>query len=144
MKEDKVYELYRPMGFKIYFFFMVSMVVGACLFLIYLTFFGTQQSPPTLFTLFPIVIFLYVLFHYLKIPYRIILRQDNTLLTISLVAKRQVPVSSIKSIKPESYMGGFYMIKAQKKIRILTNFDNFHDLIFQLKTLNPDIDLRGC
>ena len=51
----------------------------------------------------------------------------------------------IESIKPYSSQFGFLIVRTSGgKIRLLNQFDGFHDFILKLKTANPAVELRGC
>jgi hypothetical protein len=51
----------------------------------------------------------------------------------------------IQSIKPERSQFGFLVIRhTGGKIKILNQFDGFHEFIADVKGNNPLIELRGC
>lgn len=86
-------------------------------------------------------------FYYIfSFPHRITLSDTDEILFTSLLRSRKISVAEIKSIKPDpSQFFGFLIIKTQnRKIKILNQFDGFHDFILNLKVKNQSIELRGC
>ena len=64
---------------------------------------------------------------------------------ISLLRRQTVRADEIKSIKPEGSQFGFFMVRTDRsKIRILAQFDGFHDFLARLQALHPNVELRGC
>ena len=64
---------------------------------------------------------------------------------ISLLRRRSVSGGEIESIKPDRGQFGFLVVRAaNRKIRLLNQFDGFHEFIINLKAINPSVELRGC
>lgn len=84
-------------------------------------------------------------FYVLRVPHRIDVSDDGHIEFISLVGRKRLTAREIFSIAPDSGQVGFFTIKTdQGKIRILNQFDEFHEFIVWLKTNNPSVELRGC
>ena len=84
-------------------------------------------------------------FYVLRVPYRLEVTDDGHVEFVSLVRRKRVAAREIQSIAPDSGQVGFFTIKTdQGKIRILNQFDDFHEFITWLKTNNPSVELRGC
>lgn len=145
MKEDNVYKLYLPLSFRIMLIFSLVFFVGICIFMLILPFILKDQSGPPFFVgLFWVAIVAGNLFWILRIPHRIVLHNDGSIEFISVIRKLKVHAMEVKSIKPEGGAYGFLVVRANKKIRILAQFDDFHDFVLKLKTLNPSTVFRGC
>ncbi len=81
----------------------------------------------------------------LSLPYKIMFHQDGTVEFTSVLRCRRVPAREIVSIKPEGTAYGFLVVRTlSSKIRLLAQFDGFHDFLIRLKALNPAVELRGC
>jgi hypothetical protein len=81
----------------------------------------------------------------LGIPHTIMFHQDETVEFTSVLRSRRIPVREVVSIKPEGTTSGFLVVRTESsKIRILAQFDGFHDFLTRLKALNPAVELRGC
>jgi hypothetical protein len=51
----------------------------------------------------------------------------------------------INSIKPYGSQFGFPQIKTNTgKIRLLKQFDGFHDFLLNLEIVNPTVEIKGC
>jgi hypothetical protein len=81
----------------------------------------------------------------LRIPHRIRVADDGHIEFISLVRRKRLAARDIRSITPDAGQIGFLTIRTdQGKIRILNQFDGFHELLVWLKMINPSVELRGC
>ena len=81
----------------------------------------------------------------LRIPHRISVTGDGHIEFVSLVRKKRLAARDILSIAPDAGQIGFLAIRTdQGKIRILNQFDEFHEFIAWLKANNPSVELRGC
>jgi len=106
-----------------------------------------DDAPPTIFLiLFGLVVVCLMWYAVLPYPYRIEVQENGGITFVSLINRRHVTPSEIESIQPDPRSQfGFLVIKYSRgKIRILNQFDNFHEFILYLKTSNPSIKLRGC
>jgi hypothetical protein len=103
------------------------------------------KAPPLPFGLIWFAISAIYLIYFLHLPHRITLAEDGTVEFISLWRRRTVRADEIKSIKPEGTQFGFFMVRtARRKIRILAQFDEFHDFLARLRASHPGVELRGC
>ena len=81
----------------------------------------------------------------LRIPHRISVTEDGYIEFTGLLWRKRVAVRELRSIMPDSGQLGFLTIKTDYgKVRILNQFDGFHEFLLWLKTNNPSIELRGC
>jgi hypothetical protein len=143
----KTYDLYIQRTLKIMLIaVMVLLIVIAVVFMSGVIKDRRGDGPPWFIGLF----FLAVLgingyFWVLRIPHRIIVSDDGHIEFISLVQKKRIALRDIRSIMPDKGQIGFLMIKTdQDKVRILNQFDDFHEFIAWLKMHNPAVELRGC
>jgi hypothetical protein len=148
MSETRIYELYLSLIFKIFIFGMLGLflLIGLLSIIIDIFFFSEGNGPPWVVGLFMILIVAWNLYWIFTFPYKITLSEAGEIIFISLLRRRKTSVAEIKSIKPDpSQFFGFLVVRTQhKKIRILNQFDDFHDFISILKAKNPSIELRGC
>jgi hypothetical protein len=64
---------------------------------------------------------------------------------ISLLRRRTVRAQEIRSIKPAGAHVGFLVARTDRgRIRLLAQFDGFHDFLSRLKAMHPGLELRGC
>jgi hypothetical protein len=78
-------------------------------------------------------------------PHKIVLDPDGTIAFISILRIRNLSARDILSIKPEGTTYGFLVVRTERsKIRIIAQFDGFHDFLARLKAMNPAVELRGC
>lgn len=81
----------------------------------------------------------------LSIPHRIEVSNSGEIEFISLMKRKRFRPIEILSIRPQSGHVSFLSIKtARGKIRILNQFDGFHEFITNLKAQNPTVELHGC
>ena len=81
----------------------------------------------------------------LSIPHKITVSEAGEITFVSLLRRRSVSGAEIESIKPDRIQFGFLLVKtARRRIRLLNQFDDFHDFIANLKAINPSVELRGC
>jgi hypothetical protein len=103
------------------------------------------KAPPLPFGLIWVVIAVVYLLYFLSLPHRITFAEDGTVEFISLLRRRTVRAEEIQSIKPAGSQFGFFMVRTgQGKIRLLAQFDGFHDFLTRLQARNPGVELRGC
>jgi hypothetical protein len=80
-----------------------------------------------------------------RLPTRIQLFEDGRVRFESWVRKTEVNVGDICAIKPGSWSPGYLDVTTRRgKIRILTQYEGFHDFIARVKQLNPTVEIRGC
>jgi cytochrome c biogenesis protein CcdA len=148
MPEMKTYELYLSLFFKIFVFgiFGLLIIVGIVIIVTGIFFFTENNVSLLIMGIFMTIIaggnFLWIF----SFPHRIAVSDTGEITFISLLRRRQTNIAEIESIKPDpSQFFGFLVIRTQnKKIKILNQFDGFHDFILNLKSKKPSIELRGC
>ena len=146
MAEPTVYKLYLPPGTKLLLvvIFIAVAGIGAAIALLP-SFFQAPKAPPPLVGGILLAITVFYLGWVLCLPHRITLAGDGTIEFISVLRRRTVRAGEIKSIKPEGSHFGFFVIRTDRnKIKILAQFDGFHDFLTRLKELHPGVELRGC
>jgi hypothetical protein len=142
----RVYELYFPPVLKVMLAAMavVFVAAAAALFCLPLVF-PNANTPPLPVALLFVGVLVVNAAWMLSIPHRMILHQDGTIEFISVLRQRVIRAAEIDSIKPEGTTYGFVILRAGRaKVRLLTQFDGFHDFLTRLKAMNPGIELRGC
>jgi hypothetical protein len=104
------------------------------------------EGPPWIMgVLFLLVVGYSAYYWVLRVPHRIIVTGDGHIEFISLVRRKRLAARDIRSITPDAGQIGFLTIRTcQDKVRILNQFDEFHEFISWLKKNNPSVELRGC
>lgn len=81
----------------------------------------------------------------LSIPYRITVYETGEIEFISVLRKRRFLPHEIESIKPQGSQFGFFRVRTRLgKLKLVNQFDGFHEFITNLKVANPSIEIRGC
>jgi hypothetical protein len=143
--ETGVYKLYLPLGLKLLLGFVLLALAGGGFAIIVVPLLAhAPKAPPPLFGAYFLVIICIALFSILNLPHRITLAPDGALEFISILRRRVLRAEEIRSIKPSSHLGFFLVRTDGPKIRLLAQFDNFHDFLTRLQALNPRGELRGC
>jgi hypothetical protein len=146
LTEPTVYKLYIQPGMKllVVIIFIAFAGFGAAIAISPALFPGPKAPPPLLGVLFLAIFGLY-LGWILCLPYRITLADDGTIEFISVLRRRTFRAEEIKSIRPDGRQVGFFLVRTDRtKIRLLAQFDGFHDFLTKLKTMHPGVELRGC
>ena len=105
------------------------------------------ESPPWFMGVFFLVVVGFNAYYWvLRIPYRIeVTEHDGHLELISLLRRKRIVARDTRSITPDAGQIGFLTIRThQGKVRILNQFDGFHEFLAWLKAHNPSVELRGC
>lgn len=143
--EPAVYKLYLPPGLKLLLGFVLLAFAGGGFAIIVLPSLAhAPKAPPPLFGAYFLVIICIALFSILNLPHRITLAPDGAIEFISILRRRVLRAEEIRSIKPSSHLGFFLVRTDGPKIRLLAQFDGFHDFLTRLQGLNPRVELRGC
>jgi hypothetical protein len=145
MEEPGVYKLYLSPGVKLQLGFVALALIGAGFAMIGVPLLvRSPKAPPPLFGVFFLAVICLVLFSFLRLPHRITLAPDGSVEFRSILRRQVVRGEEIRSIKPSSHIG-FFLVKTDgATIRLLGQFDNFHDFLTRLQALNPRVELRGC
>lgn len=81
----------------------------------------------------------------LSLPQRISVSETGQIEFRSPLRRRTVTSGEVVSIRPDGGQFGFLTVRtARRKIRLLNQFDGFHDFLTELKARNPAVELRGC
>jgi hypothetical protein len=146
MPDVSAYHLYVQRYAKILIFGMLGVFTIMGL----LFFSGVLQSsngdgPPRVVGIFWLGIIGWYWYWVLSMPHTITVSESGNVEFISVIRTRRTTLREIESIKPYSSQFGFLIVKAGSgKIRLLNQFDGFHDFILRLKSANPAVELRGC
>lgn len=88
---------------------------------------------------------LWLLIWMLRLPRRIELHEHGLVVFQGPLRRLNIQASEISSIKPGGSQLGFLVLKhSGGRLRLLNQFDGFHDFLTRLKESNPGIELRGC
>jgi hypothetical protein len=80
-----------------------------------------------------------------SIPHSILVTETGAIEFRSLLRRWLVTPMEIESIKPQATHVGFLTVRTvHGKIRLLNQFDDFHEFLSNLKQMNPSVEFRGC
>ena len=145
MEESQVYKLYIQPMLKVALALGVIAFAGIGVALLLPSIIRGSKAPPPLVGVIFLVMLLFYLGWILSLPSRITLAADGTVEFISRWRQRTMRAEEIRSIKPEGSHLGFFVVRTDRgKIRILAQFDGFHDFLTRLKAQHPTVELRGC
>ncbi len=145
MAEPTGYQLYLPPGMKLVLVLVLVAFIGAGTAVMAWSLWGQAPKAPWPIGLIWLAVAVVYLFYILSLPHRITLSEDGTVEFISLLRRRSLRADEIQSIRPQGYKFGFFMVQtSQGNIRILAQFDGFHDFLTRLEALHPGVELRGC
>jgi hypothetical protein len=81
----------------------------------------------------------------LTLPHEIRLSEDGRIAFVSVLRTVTVGVPDLLSIRPIAFSTGFYTIRHRGgRLRVLLQFDGFHDFLTRVKGMNPSLQVRGC
>jgi hypothetical protein len=142
----KVYKLVRSLWFFLWALLLFLTGIGVAVAVLAGREF-TEGSPPGLKGL-PLIwlgILFWIWYFYLKIPFEIRFRDDNLLEFKSVIRTTVVAPRDIISIKGVPLSQGFIKVRhAGGTIRLLCQITGLYELIYTVKTLNPEVEIQGC
>lgn len=98
-----------------------------------------------IFLLIWIVMVSWMLRGQLSMPKEIILEDEGLIRFKSSFSDIEIRVSEIESIMPgKNNIGYLDLTHSSGKISFLNQFDDFHILLSRLKSMNSNIETRGC
>ncbi len=87
----------------------------------------------------------YVACSFLRFPQTIELHDDGELVFRGLGKPKTISARDIRSIEPAQNLLGMLVVEhSGGKQPFLNQFTDFHNLLSALKTLNPNIEFKGC
>jgi hypothetical protein len=142
----QVYKLSKPMLFFLLTTVAFIVLLGlAILIPALLSPAGARQPHRLWFTLVWCGFLGWIWYAYLRIPYTITWRDDDSLEFRSLIGRTQVPVRQIISLKATPFTVGFISVKHQQgSLRIMSRMTGLYELIGRVKALNPEVEIKGC
>ena len=146
MTEIRTYPLYVSIYLKLTVFGTLSLftVIGLFAALGPATGFG-DDAPQWFFGIFWLAIVCWLWYVILSLPHTIAVHADDQIEFVSIIRRKRFLPLEIKSIKPEASQFGFLVVQTNRgKVRLLNQFDGFHDFLTNLKSKNPSVELRGC
>ncbi len=144
MHTDTSYRLYIQRFMKIFTFGMLTLFTVVGLLVAGDAFGSVEGGPPRLFGIFWLAMVAFYWYWVLSIPHRIDVSETGQVKFISAVRRRLTTFHGIRSVMPDAQLGFLIVRTDCGKIRIMNQFDGFHDFITRLKTANPAVELRGC
>jgi hypothetical protein len=105
---------------------------------------GSSQGPPLPFALLWCGAVAWNWYVLLGVPYEIRFDSDNRISFVSLARTTTLTASDIRSIKPYGGGVGFYVLRHDGgKIRLLSQFTGFHEVVSRIKRANPRFETVG-
>jgi len=145
MEETQVYKLYVQPMLKVTLALGIIAFAGVGVALLLPSLLRGSKAPPPLVGVMFLVIIVFSLLWIFSLPTRITLAADGTVEFICWWRKWAMRAEAIQSIKPEGSHLGIFVVRTDRgKIRILAQFDGFHDFLTRLKARHPAVELRGC
>lgn len=142
----KTYRLYLPFILRCLFCAapMFAVAIGMAIF--FGAFAAAQGGgPPKIIGVFPFAIGIWYAYWVFSTPHRIVFHDAGTIDFISVLRQWHFRAGDIRSIKPLSSQIGFLIVRTNSgSLRLLNQFDDFHDFIVKLKIANPTIETHGC
>jgi hypothetical protein len=144
--EPKIYPLYVSLFLKILIMLILILFTGVGIFLLWYTSTHSGDFVPTpLLAVAWLTAMLLPWIWLFTIPYRIRVDDLGAIEFKSLVRTRTLNPADIISIQPDPSQLGFLLIKHRTgKIRLINQFDGFHEFLNRLQSINESIILRGC
>ena len=143
MDSRDVYRLAVPVSYRIFVFGLMAVMSLAGLLLV--VFAVRDSAGPSVFI---VVAWCAVLAWnwnvLLRIPYEIRFESADAIAFVALAGTTAVRVTDIRSIKPYGAAGGLYILRHTRgKIRLLSQFTGFHEVISRIKAANPQLTIVG-
>lgn len=144
--EAKIYSLNVSLFLKILMLSILILFTGVGVFLLWYTSAHTgDHVPPPLLAVAWLIAMVMPWTWLLTVPYRIRVDDLGAIELKSLVRTRTLNPADIIAIQPDATQLGFLLLKHRKgKIRLVHQFDGFHEFLGHVKAVNPDVTLRGC
>lgn len=143
--ENRIYKLYLPLGTKALLIWVVLGFLGMTVLMFILPFITTgANAPPAFIGFIPLALLGWNLVWFLRFPYEIALHNDGSIDFNSVIRKVRMHATEIQSIKPANGTFGFLVVTGKKNVRLLAQFDDFHEFVSKLKQYNPSVITRGC
>jgi hypothetical protein len=144
--EPKIYHLYLPLFFRVMILFIIALLTAIGFVLVWFTTTSTGENiPPPLIAVAWLGIMILPWYWVLTIPYKIQVQEHTEIAFKSLLRTRRISAADIVSIKPDPTQLGFLIVKLRRgKLRLINQFDAFHEFIGDIKSSHPSIELHGC
>jgi hypothetical protein len=143
--QAKTYILYLPWWAKITSFVPVGIFTLLAILFLSGVLQNAKGEPPQFIGFFFLLGAAWFWYFVSSTPYKIKVYGNFEIEFISLIRRRRVSPVDIVSIKPYGSQFGFLLVKTNRgKIKLINQFDGFHEFITYLKATNPLIELRGC
>jgi hypothetical protein len=107
---------------------------------------GTSgEAPPRVLGLVPFAIGVWYGYWVFSTPHKILFHKTGEIDIVSVLRHWRFKVQEIRSISPSGSMMGFLVVRTTNgSVRVLNQFDGFHDFITNIKVANPSVELHGC
>jgi len=141
----KTYALYLSRWAKITSFIPVGIFTLMAILFLSGVFKNAEGGPPEFIGIFFLIMAAWFWYFISSLPYQIKVYGNVEIEFVSLLHRRRISPMDIVSIRPYGSQIGFLLVKTNcGKIKLLNQFDGFHEFIANLKAANSSIELRGC
>jgi hypothetical protein len=145
MSESKIYPLYLSFGHRVSVFAPAGLFTVLGLLFLSGLLHGSSGGPPRFMGL--VFFSVSCRFWYLigSTPYKIAVLETAEIEFISVIRTKRLLFTDIESVKPDRGHFGFLIIRHRTgKIKLVNQFDGFHEFVLKLKAKNPSAEIRGC
>ena len=104
-----------------------------------------NDGPPPALAAPLLVASAWLLWRQLLLPRRIVRHPDGRIEFVSPIRRVVLTPREIVSIRPDRRQFGFLVVKwGSGRLRLLNQFDGFHELLTYIESANPAVEIRGC
>jgi hypothetical protein len=146
----KVETIFRVTGASFiyrYFFITLLTLMGAViLYMVAPTYFSSKDVVVLILLAVWALAFLRYWVYLLDMPYKVICRDDGSLVFVSVFRNRVVWESSILSMKVSPIYPTYMKFRTEEKktIAIINHVDGMNELVARIRKANPGLETRGC
>lgn len=107
---------------------------------------GEEDPGGKVFFFFWSIVVAIIVFMNLKMPQSIELNTDSQKMTFnSILSKKEIEIREIQNIKTTPINSAFITFRHKSgRLTLLNRIDGLHELINEIKKINPDLETRGC
>jgi hypothetical protein len=140
---SRTYDLYLPKIFKLWMLFFALFTIAVPIVILVLA--RAPDGPPLFVAALSIGVIAFPWLFVLRLPYRIVVHDDQRIEFVALSRRRTLPASDVVTVRPHRGQFGFLVVRGSSGSVVIANqFTGFHQLLTELATVNPAIQFVGC
>ena len=127
-------------------YFIMAIFILAVLIMSPIIYASREDTGGKVFFFFWSIFVLFGAYRYLRMPYLISLKSETEQIIFkSLVTKKEVDIKEIRMIKTTPINSAFITFKLKSgRMTLLNSIDGLHELINEIKRVNPELETKGC